>query len=84
MGALLSAHLLMVDKEQPFGPLTPKWYNNELLELAHELGIRLITAFDDSKLGIPHPRVCFIKICSLSFFYVFIIVVGQFMYGNSC
>ncbi|XP_065909558.1 ER degradation-enhancing alpha-mannosidase-like protein 1 isoform X2 [Dysidea avara] len=57
LGALLSAHLLMMDEEQPFGPLTPEWYNNELLELAHELGIRLITAFDDSKLGIPHPRV---------------------------
>ena len=58
LGALLSAHLLMVDKEQPFGPLLPEWYNDELLELAHELGIRLLTAFEQSAEGIPHPRVC--------------------------
>lgn len=57
LGALLSAHLLMVDEEQPFGPLLPEWYNNELLELAHELGIRLLTAFEKSVEGIPHPRV---------------------------
>lgn len=47
----------MVDKEQPFGPLLPEWYNGELLELAHELGIRLLTAFEHSAEGIPHPRV---------------------------
>lgn len=57
LGALLSAHLLMVDEEQPFGPLLPEWYNDELLELAHELGIRLLTAFEQSAEGIPHPRV---------------------------
>ena len=47
----------MVDKEQPFGALLPEWYNGELLELAHELGIRLLTAFEKSAEGIPHPRV---------------------------
>ena len=54
---MLSAHLLMVDKEQPFGALLPEWYNGELLELAHELGIRLLAAFEKSAEGIPHPRV---------------------------
>ena len=31
-------------------------YNNELLELAHDLGVRLLTAFDNNS-GIPYPRV---------------------------
>jgi len=55
----------MVDKEQPFGPLLPEWYNDELLELAHELGIRLLTAFEQSAEGIPHPRVWLMSIATL-------------------
>lgn len=50
--------MLMKDKEEPFGPLLPDWYNDELLELAHELGIRLLTAFEQATKGIPYPRVC--------------------------
>jgi len=80
LGALLSAHLLMMDEEQPFGPLTPEWYNNELLELAHKLGTRLITAFDNSKLGIPHPRVHYRDVC----FMFPKVVIGQLVCGCSC
>ena len=32
-------------------------YNDELLHLAHDLGVRLLTAFDNKRTNIPHPRV---------------------------
>lgn len=33
-------------------------YNNELLNLAHDLGVRLLTAFDkNDNTGLPYPRV---------------------------
>ena len=57
LGSLLSAHLLIMDKEQPFGELMPTDYNGELLEMAHDLGLRLLPAFDGTSTGIPHPRV---------------------------
>ncbi|ESO02141.1 hypothetical protein HELRODRAFT_106488 [Helobdella robusta] len=58
LGALLSAHLLIIDPDQPFGELYPlHLYNNELLNLAHDLGVRLLSAFDHSATGLPHPRV---------------------------
>lgn len=57
LGALISAHLLMMDPEQPFGNLRPSWYDGELLQLAHDLASRLLPAFEGSSTGIPYPRV---------------------------
>ena len=59
LGGLLSAHLLIVDPDQPFGDLRP-WhdYEDELLLLANDLAIRLTPAFDNSSTEIPLPRVC--------------------------
>lgn len=57
LGALLSAHLLIRDENQPFGDLEPDWYDGELLEMASDLASRFLPAFDNSKTGLPHPRV---------------------------
>ncbi|XP_045132325.1 ER degradation-enhancing alpha-mannosidase-like protein 1 isoform X3 [Portunus trituberculatus] len=57
LGALLSAHLLIEDKSQPFGNLEPEWYNGELLEMASDLASRFMPAFESSKTGLPYPRV---------------------------
>ncbi|XP_066997230.2 ER degradation-enhancing alpha-mannosidase-like protein 1 [Anabrus simplex] len=57
LGALLSAHLLMIDPEQPFGQLRPSWYEDELLHLAHDLASRLLPAFEGSSTELPYPRV---------------------------
>lgn len=57
LGALLSAHLLIVDEEQPFGDLRPPGYTGELLMLARDLATRLLPAFKDTRTGIPYPRV---------------------------
>ncbi|KAB7506973.1 ER degradation-enhancing alpha-mannosidase-like protein 1 [Armadillidium nasatum] len=57
IGALLSAHLLIRDKSQPFGNIEPDWYAGELLELASDLASRLLPAFENSQTGLPHPRV---------------------------
>ena len=56
LGGLLSGHLLASEKKYGF---YLNWYNNELLELAHDLADRLMPAFDTPQ-GIPFPRVsCF-------------------------
>ncbi|KAL4226158.1 ER degradation-enhancing alpha-mannosidase-like protein 1 [Mactra antiquata] len=57
LAGLLSSHLLILDPHQPFGDLSPTDYNNELLDLAHDLASRLISAFDSTGTGIPFPRV---------------------------
>ena len=57
LGSLLSAHLILKDPMQPFGSLTQTDYNDELLHLAHDLGTRLLAAFENTATGIPHPRV---------------------------
>lgn len=57
LGALLSAHLLIIDPLQPFGDLTIPDYENELLDLAHDLASRLLPAFDRTPHGLPYPRV---------------------------
>jgi len=49
----------MKDPLQPFGKLSQTDYNDELLHLAHDLGSRLIAAFENTATGIPHPRVSF-------------------------
>lgn len=35
------------------------WYNNELVDMAKEIGYRLLPAFNTST-GIPYPRVSYI------------------------
>lgn len=49
--------MLIIDEDQPFGDLTPDFYDNELLYLAHDLASRLLPAFDGTVTGIPYPRV---------------------------
>ena len=57
LGGLLSAHLLIIDKFKYLGDLQLDDYDNELLDMAHDLAARLLPAFDNTKTGIPHPRV---------------------------
>lgn len=57
LGALISAHLLIVDPNQTFGDLRPLGYTRELLDLAHDLATRLLPAFENSTIGLPYPRV---------------------------
>ncbi|KAL5640918.1 hypothetical protein ACGC1H_001409 [Rhizoctonia solani] len=55
MGGLLSAHMFASDKEGRWGFGIP-WYNDELLNLAHDLGKRLLPAFRTNT-GIPFARI---------------------------
>ncbi|XP_049844612.1 ER degradation-enhancing alpha-mannosidase-like protein 1 isoform X2 [Schistocerca gregaria] len=57
IGGLISAHLLIMDPDEPFGQLRPSGYENDLLYLAHDLASRLLPAFEKSSTGIPYPRV---------------------------
>ncbi|XP_071082851.1 ER degradation-enhancing alpha-mannosidase-like protein 1 isoform X1 [Haliotis cracherodii] len=57
MGALLSAHLIIIDPSQPFGNMMPIHYEGELLHLAHDLAARLLPAFENTATGIPYPRI---------------------------
>ena len=54
LGGLLAAHLICTD---PRFDMAPPNYSNELLDLAHDLGTRLLPAFDNSPTGLPYPRV---------------------------
>ena len=56
LGSLLSAHRIITDSRQPFGDMTVKDYDNELLHMAHDLAVRLLPAFENTKTGIPYPR----------------------------
>jgi len=55
LGGLLSAHLFAINDE--YGVKLDN-YNNELLDLAYDLGKRLLPAFTDSKSEIPLTKVC--------------------------
>jgi len=55
LGGLLSAHLLIEDKNFP--GLAPDWYLDDLLSLAHDLADRLLPAFEQTETGLPFPRV---------------------------
>ncbi|CAF4958621.1 unnamed protein product, partial [Rotaria socialis] len=50
-------HLLIIDPLQPFGDLKIPDYDNELLDLAHDLASRLLPAFERTPHGLPYPRV---------------------------
>lgn len=62
LGSLLSAHIIITDTRQPFGDMTIKGYDDELLHMAHDLAVRLLPAFENTKTGIPYPRVCVEKL----------------------
>ncbi|QRW05174.1 glycoside hydrolase family 47 protein [Ceratobasidium sp. AG-Ba] len=55
MGGLLSAHMFASDLVGNWGFGLP-WYRDELLHLAHDLGKRLLPAFETST-GIPFARI---------------------------
>ncbi|NWR75384.1 EDEM1 protein, partial [Centropus unirufus] len=57
LGSLLSAHIIITDTKQPFGDMSIKDYDNELLHMARDLAVRLLPAFENTKTGIPYPRV---------------------------
>lgn len=57
LGGLLSAHLLLIDDQKHFGDISFNDYDNELLDMAHDLANRLLPAFENTHTGIPHPRV---------------------------
>ncbi|BFF93826.1 ER degradation-enhancing alpha-mannosidase-like protein 3 [Drosophila madeirensis] len=54
VGGLLSAHILSEYLQKQVDVM--HWYKGELLEMARELGYRLLPAFNTST-GIPHARV---------------------------
>jgi mannosidase alpha-like ER degradation enhancer 1 len=54
LGGLLAGHLIAID---PDFDMRPPDYNDELLTLAHDLGARLLPAFENTPTGLPHPRV---------------------------
>lgn len=53
LGGLLSAHLFASRPNQPFHL---RWYNDELLHMARDLGNRLMPAFS-TPTGIPYAKV---------------------------
>ncbi|KAM3915620.1 ER degradation-enhancing alpha-mannosidase-like protein 1 [Leptodactylus fuscus] len=57
LGSLLSAHIILTDAKQPFGNMTISGYDNELLHMAHDLAVRLLPAFENTRTGMPYPRV---------------------------
>ena len=68
MASLISTHLITIDAKQPFGDMKIANYNNELLNLANDLGTRLLYAFDNQNTHLPYPRVNIKKIYSSAFF----------------
>ncbi|XP_068109212.1 ER degradation-enhancing alpha-mannosidase-like protein 1 [Hyperolius riggenbachi] len=57
LGSLLSAHIILTDSKQPFGNMSVSGYDNELLHMAHDLAVRLLPAFENTRTGMPYPRV---------------------------
>lgn len=57
LGSLLSAHRIITDSKQPFGDMAVEDYDNELLHMARDLAVRLLPAFENTRTGIPYPRV---------------------------
>ena len=53
---LLSGHLMVTELRRTQNVMS--WYNGELLHMAHDIGNRLLPAFNTST-GMPFPRVCF-------------------------
>jgi mannosidase alpha-like ER degradation enhancer 1 len=62
LGGLLSGHIFASQTGHPF--FLP-WYRGELLEMAHDLGRRLLPAFS-TPTGLPYARVNSICIISVN------------------
>jgi mannosidase alpha-like ER degradation enhancer 1 len=58
LGGLISAHILATDKR--FG-CRVDGYAGGLLDLARDLAVRYLPAFEGSKTGIPYARVRFVE-----------------------
>lgn len=56
MGGLLSGHISLIYLKTKHYPNRFKWYKNELLEKAKDLGYRLLPAFNTST-GLPMSRI---------------------------
>jgi mannosidase alpha-like ER degradation enhancer 3 len=56
LGGLLSSHVSLLYLRAKHYPQRFKWYKNELLELAKDLGLRLLPAFDTAT-GLPTSRI---------------------------
>ena len=69
LGGLLSGHIFANRTGQPFHL---PWYRGELLELAHDLGKRLLPAFA-TPTGLPYARVYIIWASILFFLFNFLI-----------
>ncbi|CAL1300944.1 unnamed protein product [Larinioides sclopetarius] len=54
LGGLLSGHILASYLQEHFNRM--HWYRGELLNMARDLGYRLIPAFNTTT-GVPHPRI---------------------------
>ena len=54
VGGLLSSHVLALYLKQKHNMML--WYHEQLLNMAKDVGYRLLPAFNTST-GIPHPRV---------------------------
>lgn len=69
LGGLISAHMIASDKRGVFGDMSLNGYDNEFLNLARDLGSRLLIAFENRPdVKLPFPRVNF------SVFYIYISV----------
>ena len=57
MGSLLSSHLITKDPNQPFGEMKIDNYEDQFLNLAHDLAVRLLNAFKSDENILPYARV---------------------------
>ncbi|GMT22061.1 hypothetical protein PFISCL1PPCAC_13358, partial [Pristionchus fissidentatus] len=57
MGSLLSAHLIASDESRLLGDFFIPDYDGELLDMARDLAVRLMPAFEGTRTGLPYPRV---------------------------
>lgn len=86
MGSLLSAYLLTQSPSHSlllntFSP-DDDTISERLLELAHDLAIRLLPAFDNTTTGIPHPRVTQSLIYHLSFHFSTLTLPSYFHFST--
>uniref|UniRef100_A0A914EPM6 alpha-1,2-Mannosidase n=1 Tax=Acrobeloides nanus TaxID=290746 RepID=A0A914EPM6_9BILA len=61
IGSLLSTHLILTNENHFLGNFTMPDYDGELLTMAHDLAIRLLPAFENTRTGLPYPRVNLIQ-----------------------
>ncbi|XP_071490200.1 ER degradation-enhancing alpha-mannosidase-like protein 3 [Diadema antillarum] len=54
VGGLLGGHVVAKDLQEQYGHL--EWYQDQLLQMAKEVGYRLLPAFNTST-GVPYPKV---------------------------